>query len=272
MSYAAIMVHAEADPEAGPRLRLAASLANAFDAMLIGVGAETIYPVVVGAFGEVMIAAGQEAVQADLVAAEAAFRAAAGGVRKGIEWRVQRDMPDDTICRHARAADLIVAGPTPGIGVGFYGAADPGQLLMESGRPILVAPKTFTQAALSRVVIGWKDTREARRAVADAMPLLERAGEVLVVEVCEQADASSAHANVADVAAALARHGVRASTTVRPRVEGAVVDELLRVADFQEADLLVIGGYGHSRMREWVFGGVTRSLLGDPPIPVLMSR
>lgn len=273
MTYAAILVHAEPGPEASARLRLAADIANTFDAVLIGVGAEIVYPITVGAFGETMVVASEEAVQSDLKAAEAAFRTAGQPVRKGVEWRVQSDFPETAMARHSRAADLVIAGPHQGMGVGFYAACNPGELLMHCGRPILVAPTGMDRLKASSVVIGWKDTRESRRAVSDALPFLKQASQVLLVGICEgEQDPNALKAELKDVAAALARHGVRASTAVRPRPSHGAAEDLMHVAEVQEADLMVIGGYGHSRLREWVFGGVTEAFLTKPDRAVLISR
>lgn len=273
MSYAAVLVHAEAAPEAAPRLRLAAHIANTFDAALIGVGAEIVYPVVVGAFGETMVVAGQEAIDTDLKLAETAFKAAAKEVRKGHEWRPQTDFPEQAIARHSRAADLVVANPRQGMGVGFYSAANTGELLMECGRPILVAPRHMTALEAKSIIVAWKDTRESRRAVSDALPFLKRASQVLLVGICEGGqEADGLKAELQDVAAALARHGVRASTAVRPHPGHGVAQDLMHVAEVQEADLIVAGGYGHSRLREWIFGGVTQEFLTNPGCAVLLSR
>ena len=272
MTYATILVQSDPSPEGEPRLRLAADIANQFGAKLIGIGVEMLYPIVMGGFGEVMVTAGDDAVEEDLKKAETAFQAIAGTVAKGTEWHSQRDFPEAMIARHARAADLIVAAPSLGPDIGLFGRADPGELLMTCGRPILVAAPEVTSLDASSIVIGWKDTRETRRAVADALPFLRRARQILIVEVCEGGEEAGAQQGVADVAAWLGRHGISASTTVRPRADEPVADQLRYVAEVQEADLIVAGGYGHSRLKEWIFGGVTRSFLSKPPNAVLLSR
>jgi nucleotide-binding universal stress UspA family protein len=273
MTYAAVLVHAGATPEDKPRLTLAANVANDFDAVLIGVGAEVSYPVVIGGFGETMVEAGEQAVTADLKAAEAAFHQAAKAVRKGSEWRCERIFPEMAVARHSRAADLIVAGPHTTFDIGLYGSPTPGELLMQCGRPILLAPPKLTKLDAGSIVIGWKDTRETRRAVSDALPFLQKAAQVLLVGICEgDQDNASLKAELVDVASALGRHGVKALTAVRPKPGCGVADDLMHVAEVQEAGLLVIGGYGHSRLREWVFGGVTQEFLTNPTRPILVSR
>src|SRR6516162_4710899 len=110
-------------------------------------------------------------------------------------------------------------------------------------------------------VAAWKDTRECRRAVRDALPFLQQAKEVLLVEVGEDESRSQAKKNLADVAAYLVRHRVIVAAEVWRRPRGPAAAELLHVVKEEKADLIVAGGYGHSRLGEWIFGGVTRELL-----------
>jgi nucleotide-binding universal stress UspA family protein len=124
-----------------------------------------------------------------------------------------------------------------------------------------VVPPEVDRLKLASVVVGWKDTREARRAVVDALPLLQKAKEVTVVEmIANDGDRAAASRRVADVAAWLGRHQVDASHMV-PNHRGDAVEQLIRHASDIEADIIVAGAYGHTRMREWIFGGVTRDLV-----------
>ena len=275
MSYQSILVHAEAGPRCEPRLRLAADLANQFGAVLIGVAAEIFDPnTAAAAFADVdgsLPMAEAQAVRDDLAAAERRFRAVAPEVTAGAQWRWASAMPDDLIASQARAADLIVVGPRRHEPFGFHNCVDPGDLLMRAGRPILVAPTELEHLDASSIVVAWKDSREARRAVADALPLLKRARQVLVAEVIEDKDEDAAKLRVGDVAEYLARHGVKASTAVRA-ADGSAANALMAIADMQEAGLIVAGGFGHSRMREWVFGGVTQELLWAGRKAVLLSH
>lgn len=276
MSYQSILVHAEADPKCEPRLKLAADLANQFDANLMGVAAEIFEPDFGGeSYFDVdgtLAIAESKAVQDDLKLAEQRFVGVAKTVNAGSEWRSDVDLPDEMISREARAADLIVIGPRRRHAYGLQNRADPGDLLMRSGRPILIAPEGQERLDASSVVVAWKDTREARRAVADAMPFLLRAKQVLVVEICDVKDEEAARFRVADVAEYLSRHGVRASTAVRIQGELTTATTLIDVAGMQEAGLIVAGGFGHTRFREWVFGGVTQELLWYGRVPVLLSH
>ena len=147
-------------------------------------------------------------------------------------------------------------------------------VLIGAGRPVLLVPRGVASVAARRVVVAWKDTRESRRALADALPFLTRAEEVLVLEICEQGEAGRAAAEfrVGDVAAHLALHGVKAVAQVRPLQDRAVADELVRAAGQQGADLIVAGGYAHARLWELAWGGVTRALIRRSPICCVLSH
>jgi nucleotide-binding universal stress UspA family protein len=126
--------------------------------------------------------------------------------------------------------------------------------------------------AARHIVVGWKDTREARRAIWDALPFLKRAEAVHVTEVASGSELNEAARRAADIVAHLERHQVRASAEVRTRREASAADELILVAQQHAADLIVVGGYGHARAREWIFGGVTRGLLTRSPMCCLFSH
>ena len=182
--------------------------------------------------------------------------------------------PAKVLAREARAADLIVVGRRPeSAGTVPSRHADPGDVLMRAGRPILVVPPGLSHLDATRVVVAWKDGREARRAVADALPLMKRAASVLVLEVCRTAsEQEDAAAGVKDVADYLSRHGVAATAETRLLREASVSAELLLAAEQHRAELVVAGGYAHSRLQEWVFGGLTRTLLGHFPKCCLLSH
>jgi nucleotide-binding universal stress UspA family protein len=184
-----------------------------------------------------------------------------------IEWRSALEPPGELLLREARAADLLVVGRRRS-----GDDADPGAIVLRAGRPVLLVPDTIAALPLRRVVVAWKDTRECRRAVRDALPFLQQAKEVLLVEIAEHESQSQAKKTLADVAAYLVRHRVIAAAEVWRRPQGHVVAELLRIVEEETADLIVGGGYGHSRLGEWIFGGVTRELLAASPVCCLLSH
>lgn len=273
-TYATILVHAEPDAASSHRVAAAARLARDLDARLIGLGAETFDPApYAGAFmgyaGGEWVSLVQEQIAKNLADAEAAFRRDAAGA--DIEWRSAQDYPHRAIVDLAHAADLIVVGPR-----GQRGAqetADPADVVMGAGRPVLVVPEGRSHLVGMNVVVGWKNTRECRRALADSLPFLQRAEQVVVTAVASTAAAEAAACELDDVVANLKRHGVDARPLVTSMGRNDTVEgELERIANLNGADLIVTGAYGHSRMREWAFGGVTDSFLHHPSCFVLLSH
>jgi nucleotide-binding universal stress UspA family protein len=141
---------------------------------------------------------------------------------------------------------------------------------MDSGRPVLVVPASATWLDLRQILVAWKDTRESRRAVVDALPLLQKAEEVTVAEVCDALSESAADARANDVAAWLLQHGVAASAITKEDTN--TPENLESIASDMGAGVIVAGAYGHSRLRQWVLGGVTQHFITRPSRCVLLSR
>lgn len=272
--WTSILTHVEPHGVGAERLSAAISLARRCDATLIGLGAELMEPVgyadPYGATDGMFLTALREQVVTDLAHAETTFKKQATGVKS--EWRSVEDRPAQALARVARSADLIVAGGKPPESASAYRTADPAEIALLSGRPVLVTPPHGGPLRAEAVIVAWKDTREARRAIADALPILKVAEEVHVVEIYPEGELADAEFHTADVAAALRRHGVKARgrAVFAPDIEvGAVLNGQARLID---ADLIVAGCYGHSRMNEWFFGGATRDLLQNPDRYVLVSH
>jgi nucleotide-binding universal stress UspA family protein len=174
------------------------------------------------------------------------------------------------VSREARAADLVIVGARHAAG-NVHDLADPGMILLRAGRPLLVVPDVVAPPQLRRIVVAWKETRECRRAVRDALPFLQLANEVLVLGI-DEAQPETAKQHLSDVAAYLRRHGVVAVREVWRQPRGPVAAELLHLVRDEDADLIVAGGYGHSRLGEWIFGGVTHELLASSPVCCLLSH
>ncbi|HEX2726691.1 MAG TPA: universal stress protein [Beijerinckiaceae bacterium] len=277
--YAAVMVHAGGDsPAADGRIALAIDIARRFGASLVGVAGEALQPPPVDPFGGgVMVGeiidAEEERVQSNLQAARTRFETLLRTAGLETEWRSSIASPTQIIAQGARSADLVVIGREPTrSGLEAQQCPDPGDLLMHAGRPLLVVPPGGNRLLAERIVLAWKDTREARRALWDALPFLTRAAAVHVVEVAAENELQAAAARVDDVARHLTRHGVAAKGEAHRRREAKVADELILVAEQNDADLIVAGGYGHARLREWVFGGVTADLLRHSPKCCLLSH
>ena len=270
----ALLVHVEPGAESRARLLAASGLAARLDATLIGVGCEMIQTAGVtdpfGVLGAEWVVELQKLVVDDLARAEAAFRAETAGLKT--EWLSLRTYPGPAVARLARGADLVIAGGVPPSFTDDIRVAQTAGLIVQCGRPVLVVPSEGGQLRGEGVVIAWKDTREARRAVADALPFLKTAGEVLVLAVCAKDAVANVETQTASVVDYLARHNVVARARVTVGSPDDAVQELTASARLIDADLIVAGGYGHSRMGEWVFGGVTRRLLRQPSHFVLLSH
>jgi nucleotide-binding universal stress UspA family protein len=279
MTYTALLVPVEAEPEIDHGLAAAIDLANRFEARLIGVGAE-IWSVIgdggefSGGYGAVvMVAAETDRVEDDLRRAEAKFRRAGAAVSQGVDWRSAVRFPVAAIAAEARAADLIVTSHRVRDGRSDDDVAAPGALILQAGRPVLFTPAGADRLELRSVAVAWKDTRESRRAVADALPLLKRATSVVLSEVCPHEDAAAARVRLEDVVGYLLRHGVHASATVCVEENDVpAADQFLAFADQHQADLIVAGAYGHSRFAERVFGGFTKALLAHTPHAPMLSH
>jgi len=272
MSYAAIITHVQADPAAAHRLDCAIDLARRFDATLIGIGVELVplFSGLYGVTGEWTVTF-REAVEARIKDAGTRFRAATVASHPPAVWLQCLDEPTTALAKASLAADLIVAGGAPARKHDAYRDVSSAVLAITAGRPVLVVPPQPRRLRAQNIVLAWKDTREARRAMSDALPLLQRADQVLVTEVCHYDEAEHATRGVGEVVAALERHGVKA----RPRVvqkRGPTGFDLLEEARQIDADLIVSGAYGHSRLNEWSFGGFTDDLLSQNEVFLLLSH
>lgn len=264
MTFSTLMVHLELEHSNDARLRIAGDLAEQFDAKLIGIAAANPQPAYYaeGAFAQGLVQRERTEIKKRMAETEERFRSVMQPRAREIEWRSAMARPVDYVTSEARAADLVITGVNrDGILLDPLRRLDPSELVMRLGRPIFVVPPEAEYLKLKCALVAWKDTREARRAVADALPLLHKTKEVAVVEVIgDDANRTAAHARVDDVVAWLDRHGITAFGRVFHAVEEK--DQLDKIMQYG-ADFLVAGAYGHTRMREWVFGGFTRSLLTD---------
>jgi nucleotide-binding universal stress UspA family protein len=281
MSYKDLLVVLDTAADTNGRIELAVMLAERFTAHLVG-----LYPI---PSPELPRRAGY----ADLAALEpiyhewrermleqaetirGTFERLAGQRGVKTEWRAVAEGAEADPALHARYADLTILGQRdPDDGEMAMMRPPPEQVTFASGRPILIVPYAGRFDSVGRrVLIAWNASREAARVTADAMPVLASAETVTVIAVDPQSNPRG-HGDLpgADIALHLARHNVRAQVE-RTVSAGVPIGELLlsRAADLG-ADLLVMGAYGHSRLREMLLGGATRSILASMTIPVLMSH
>lgn len=188
------------------------------------------------------------------------------------EWRLSEGLVGSVLAQHARYADVTILSRSGQHGIDTDLIEE---VLFDAGRPVLLLPPDPpNNFAANRVLVGWNGRREAARAVGDALPLIHNAEAVQILSVFSNvAEREACQKQAEDIAHHLARHGAKVSTaTTMTAADLQVEDVLLNTAADFGADLLVVGGYGHGRMREMVLGGVTRSLLQGATVPVLLSH
>ena len=275
--YKTILVHVDAGKTTPARLDIAVELAGVFGAHLACLYAVKTEPVPSAAVEarEMLLEAQRRARDESARVARRAYDECLR--RTGFdktEWRASAADPLEAVVLHARYADLVVIGQDnpewpSGVDKDFERSVP-----IAVGRPVLVVPYAFERRPVGRrVLVAWNASREAARAVSDALPLLKRATHVDVVAF-EPARSGAAHGEEpgADIALYLARHGVKVTVSRVDAPDLDVGNQLLSRAFDLSADLIVMGAWGHSRLRELILGGVTRTLLESMTVPVLMAH
>lgn len=261
MTIAALMVYVDSDSEDDGHVRIASSLALKFDSFLIGVSA----------CPGVTTNTEVERLRHRLADRARWFRQIAGLREERVEWRYAIEPPDIFLVNEARAADLVILR-NPSSQDPSGRRPTPAEAVLKMGRPTLLVPDQIHKLRFDHVVVGWKDVREARVAVRDALPFLHLANRVTVVEICVSTEQDAARRRVRDVERYLGRHGIECQMEFRVHLAEPAALPMMRLAREMKADLMVTGAYGHSRLGEWFFGGVTSNLLQDAPFCLLMSH
>lgn len=276
MSYKTILVHIDAGKRWPARVHAAIGIARQYDAHLVGLNALTSVELpgyVVAATGGASVLDIQKRFASEQAArAEAEFSKAISAAGLAAEWRSSELDAADAVTLHGRYADLLVIGQPwakdhTGIGRDFAE-----RVIFEAGRPVLMVPYAGKFDAIGkRVLIGWNASREATRAITDAIPVLQQADMVQVIVINPIAGEHGAVPG-SDIALYLSRHGVKVEVFTDHSKNIDVGNEMLsRAADFG-ADLIVMGAYGHSRFREMMLGGASRTIIKAMTVPVLLSN
>lgn len=276
MTYASLLVAVEEGAESDSRLELACDLANAFAARLIGLSVGSVAPplydpMAAGAMIGELSTLYRDMAAADVERARVRFFEIVRDRSVDAEWRGEIGLPGAACSRAARTADLvIIGGRNPRAP---YHAPDVGDVLMECGRPVLVTPPIRLRNPVGEpALVAWKDCREARLALAAAVPLLQRARGVILYSICPAEQTETVKAQHADVIRYLARHEIVAEGITALEVGTPPGRQILDEALARQAGLIVAGGYGHARLREWALGGVTRDLINDSTICLCLAH
>ena len=282
MSYQTIMVHlqlgssnAQLEQSNAAVLQAAKQIAQRCNAAVIGI--------VVGQQTQMIYGKGyalidffdreQDYLEEKIAAKEVMFRAAFNRHDQSVEWCsvVTMEPVLNFIVAQACRADLIITGITPS---DFYegpSSAHAGEIVMQAGRPVLAVPVASNPFKLENMLIGWKDTREARRAIADAVPLLKLATKVTVFEIVAIDDKKDSVKRLNEVVAWLKSHDIKA-VALAAVSNDTDATQFIALAKKHQADIVITGAYGQSRFREWVLGGVTNELLQGAHFCTLLSH
>lgn len=249
----------------------AAGMAEAYGAEVIGLGAAQPNLTFAGVDGAPVAvdyyAAATRSIEENLARAESRFRAAMPA-SVAVKWRSYISDPTTMLIDQARRSDIVVISTAELMEPDQ--PLDVGHIILACGRPVIVVGDNTRGFAIERATIAWKDTREARRAVSDALPLLQRAKTITAVTGSE-VDMGAETGSLNELIDWLRRHGVEAQSQLVE--QGAEFDQALGVLMTSDVpDLVVAGGYGHSRFREWLLGGVTRDLLAANTVNRLFSN
>jgi nucleotide-binding universal stress UspA family protein len=276
MGFKTMLVHVDTGRSAPARLKLSADLAARFAAHVTGLYVRR--PFQAPAFSDAgpamdsLYRTYENTAKADEALATAAFRDLIGGTSLSSEWRVTDGLAEEIVAAHARYADLVIVGQSEPDDATTTPSDLAETVVIASERPVLIVPHIgVTKPPGKTVLLCWNGTREAARAVTGALPILKKADKVIILLVDPRNDGNPEGPG-ARVATWLSRHGVKV-VIKRDTAGGSDIGGIIlsRAAD-QDADLVVMGLYGHSRMREWVLGGASRTLLASMTVPLLVAH
>ena len=277
MAYKTILVHCDVSRGTAGRLRIAADLADRFGGHVIGLYVRRAFQAPAftdaGPAMDSLYRTYETTVRAEEAMATAAFRDAVGNQGLSSEWRVADGYVDEILAAEARVADLVIVGQAEPDSPPTTTPADLAEgIAMAAECPVLIVPYIGAAKPPGKtVMLCWNDSREAKHVATAALPLLVAADKVIVLIIDPKADRSREEPG-ADVAVWLARHGVKVTVQRDSAADSDVGGVILSRAADHDIDLIVMGIYGHSRMRERVLGGASRTLLASMTAPLLVAH
>lgn len=274
MSIKTILVHVTADAAGTRNLDAACLLAQTFDAHVEGVHVidVNLIPSLASPYARIpqeVIDMRRKADENAAKKAKSSFQARMEKEGLSSEWRLARGEPRHEIARQARYADLVILAQADPEDTVASAISLPADVILLSGLPVLMTPAKEIKTLGKRVLLAWNGSAQSARAAHDALPILKKSKDVMVLSV-GKGDAGRLSAD--NICAHLARHGVRVTADYAEDVSRPEEDVLLSAVKAHGADLVVAGAWGHSRLREMILGGVTKSLLQRAPVPVLFSH
>lgn len=276
MSYKTILVHCDAGRGTAGRLKLALDLAQRFGAHVVGLHVRQAFQAPAftdaGPAMDSLYQTYETAVKADEAIAAASFREAVGG-KGSSEWRVADGYVERVLAAEARYADLVIVGQVEPDALPASTPSDLAEQVAMAGEcAVLIVPHIGTAKPPGKnVMVCWNDSREAKRAVAAAMPLLQAADKTIVLTI-DPTTSVEGHEPGAELVQWLTRQGVKATVQRDTAADSDVGGVILSRAADHDTDLIVMGIYGHSRMREWVLGGASRTLLASMTVPLFVAH
>ena len=277
MGYKTVLVHCDASHGTADRLRIAADLAHRFAGHVIGLHVRHAFQAPAftdaGPAMDSLYRTYETAVRAEEAIATAAFRDAIGSKGISSEWRVTDGYVDEILTAQARSADLVIVGQAEPDSPPTATPADLAEdVAMAAECPVLIVPHIGAAKPPGKIVmLCWNDSREAKHAAVGAMPLLAAADKAIVLIIDPKVGRDREEPG-ADVAVWLARHGVKVTVQRDTAADSGVGGVILSRAADHDVDLIVMGIYGHSRMRERVLGGASRTLLASMTAPLLVAH
>jgi nucleotide-binding universal stress UspA family protein len=277
MGYKTILVHCDASRGTAGRLRIAVDLADRFGGHVVGLHVRQAFQAPAftdaGPAMDSLYRTYETAVMAEEAMATAAFRDVVGSQGISSEWRVADGYVDEILAAEARVADLVIVGQAEPDSPPTATPADLAEdIAMAAECPVLIVPYIGVAKPPGKtVMLCWNDSREAKHAAVGALPLLAAADKVIVLLIDPKASRDREEPG-ADVAVWLARHGVKVTVQRDSAADSDVGGVILSRAADHDVDLIVMGIYGHSRMRERVLGGASRTLLASMTAPLLVAH
>lgn len=263
MEIRRILVNFDLDKFSPALAATAVGLAQRFGAELVGFAAAVPSPVFAGVHGAIAAASiyaeQRLEMERQLSALQSAFTAAMPATLK-TQWRQMVETPNRALTAVARSVDLVLTGPQGEQNPSPLRNLDIGTAVLGLGRPVVVVGAGTQEIKADKIVIGWKDTREARRAVVDALPFLKAASAVRIIAI-EEGDFATAKPSLADALDWLRTHDVKATSDMVPAAFEGLSTTIDNIRREFGADLVVTGAYGRSRLEEWLLGGMTRDLI-----------